>query len=176
MAFAPSPVTTWWRSPKRGSASRCMRHRWGACYGGSGCRGRSRGPAIRGRTRPPKRPLKRAPRTLQRLHCTHNNKRLRLYFQDEARNRQKRRLCHISWKRGERPRGILDQRYTNAYIYAAIEPGTDNNFVLILPDANTAGMQAFLDAFAATIAEDEHVALVVDGAGWHGSKSLNVPC
>ena len=36
-------------------------------------------------------------------------------------------------------------------------------------------MQVFLDAFAATIAEDEHVALVVDGAGWHGSKTLNVP-
>ena len=47
--------------------------------------------------------------------------------------------------------------------------------MLILPDANTAGMQVFLDAFAATIAQDEHVALVVDGAGWHGSKTLNVP-
>jgi hypothetical protein len=47
--------------------------------------------------------------------------------------------------------------------------------VLILPDVNTAGMQMFLDAFAATIAKDEHVALVVDGAGWHGSKTLNVP-
>src|SRR5215467_7227870 len=82
----------------------------------------------------------------------------------------------LSISAAKRPRGILDQRYTNAYIYAAIEPGTDNNFVLILPDANTAGMQVFLDAFAATIAVDEHVALVVDGAGWHGSKSLNVPC
>ncbi len=47
--------------------------------------------------------------------------------------------------------------------------------MLILPDANTAGMQVFLDAFATTIAKDEHVALVVDGAGWHGSKTLNVP-
>ena len=63
----------------------------------------------------------------------------------------------------------------SAYIYAAVEPGTDNAFALILPDANAAGMQAFLDAFAATIAEDEHVALVLDGAGWHGSKSARVP-
>jgi len=47
--------------------------------------------------------------------------------------------------------------------------------VLILPDANTAGMQVFLDAFAATIAKDEHVALVVDGAGWHASRTLQVP-
>jgi transposase len=36
-------------------------------------------------------------------------------------------------------------------------------------------MRAFLDAFAATIADDEHVALVLDGAGWHSSKTLRVP-
>ena len=56
-----------------------------------------------------------------------------------------------------------------------MEPGTDNAFALILPDANGAGMQAFLDAFAATIPDCEHVALVLDGAGWHGSKTLRVP-
>ena len=63
----------------------------------------------------------------------------------------------------------------NAYIYAAIEPGTDNAFALILPDANAIGMQAFLEAFAETIGHDEHVALVLDGAGWHNGKSLRVP-
>ena len=63
----------------------------------------------------------------------------------------------------------------NAYIYAAIEPGTDNAFALILPDANRVGMQAFLDAFAETIAKKEHVALVLDGAGWHNGKALRVP-
>ena len=56
-----------------------------------------------------------------------------------------------------------------------IEPGTDNAFALILPDANSAGMQAFLDAFAETIAGGEHVALVLDGAGWHSAKALRVP-
>lgn len=63
----------------------------------------------------------------------------------------------------------------NAYIYAAIEPGTDNAFALVLPDANGAGMQVFLDAFAEMIREDEHVALVLDGAGWHSGKKLHVP-
>ena len=84
-------------------------------------------------------------------------------------------MCHIWWKRGERPPGLQDQRYINAYIYAAVEPGTDNAFALILPDANGVGMQAFLDAFAETIADDEHVALVLDGAGWHSGKALRVP-
>ena len=53
-------------------------------------------------------------------------------------------MCHIWWKRGERPPGLQDQRYINAYIYAAVEPGTDTAFALILPDANSVGMQAFL--------------------------------
>ena len=122
-----------------------------------------------------RRPLKRAPRTLQKIQRTHKDKRIRLYFQDEARIGQKGRVCHIWWRRGERPPGLLDQRYVSAYIYAAIEPGTQNAFALILPDANVAGMQAFLEAFAATIRDDEHVALVLDGAGWHASKRLRVP-
>ena len=46
---------------------------------------------------------------------------------------------------------------------------------MILPDANRVGMQAFLDAFAGTIAKKEHVALVLDGAGWHRGKALRIP-
>jgi hypothetical protein len=36
-------------------------------------------------------------------------------------------------------------------------------------------MQTFLDHFAATLAEDAHAVLVLDRAGWHGSRSLVVP-
>jgi transposase len=36
-------------------------------------------------------------------------------------------------------------------------------------------MQIFLDAFAATLDENVHVALVADGAAWHKAKSLRVP-
>ena len=100
---------------------------------------------------------------------------MRLYFQDEARIGQKGRTGRIWWKRGERPPGLVDQRYINAYIYAAAEPGTDNAFALVLSDANRVGMQAFLDAFAETIGKNEHVALVLDRAGWHSGKSLRVP-
>lgn len=56
-----------------------------------------------------------------------------MFFQDEARIGQKGRTCHVWWKRGERPRGIADKRFTFAYIFAAVEPGTDNAFALILP-------------------------------------------
>jgi transposase len=46
---------------------------------------------------------------------------------------------------------------------------------LVLPYVNTEAMQEFLNRFAETIGEDEHVALVLDQAGWHGSGALVVP-
>lgn len=45
----------------------------------------------------------------------------------------------------------------------------------MLPHANTEAMQIFLDAFAATLAKDEHAVMVLDRAGWHGSGGLVVP-
>ena len=106
---------------------------------------------------------------------THKRKRIRLFFQDEARIGQKGRTCHVWWRRGERPPGLCDKRFTFAYIFAAVEPGTDNAFALVMPYADTAAMQAFLDRFSETIAEDEHVVMVLDQAGWHSSAALLVP-
>ena len=56
-----------------------------------------------------------------------------------------------------------------------MRPGTDDAFALVLPYVNTEAMQIFLDRFAATIGKNEHVALILDQAGWHGSNSLSVP-
>jgi len=81
----------------------------------------------------------------------------------------------VWWKRGERPPGLCDKRFTFAYIFAAVEPGTDNAFALIMPYVNTEAMQEFLDRFAKTIRDDEHVAMVLDQAGWHGANALRVP-
>src|SRR5262249_52074296 len=36
-------------------------------------------------------------------------------------------------------------------------------------------MQQFLERFATTIGEDEHAVMVLDRAGWHGSRALSVP-
>jgi transposase len=45
----------------------------------------------------------------------------------------------------------------------------------VLPYVNTEAMQVFLDNFAKPIAKDEHVAMVLDQAGWHGAGALRVP-
>ena len=44
-----------------------------------------------------------------------------------------------------------------------------------MPYVNTEAMQVFLDRFAATIGDDEHVAIVLDRAGWHASGALRIP-
>ena len=44
-----------------------------------------------------------------------------------------------------------------------------------MPHADTHTMQEFLERFAATIAEDEHVVMMLDRAGWHASGDLRVP-
>ena len=42
-------------------------------------------------------------------------KRIRLFFQDEARIGQNGRVCHVWWTRGERAPGFCDKRFTFAY-------------------------------------------------------------
>lgn len=98
-----------------------------------------------------------------------------MFFQDEARFGQKGRLCHRWWLKGQRPPGLCDQRFDWTYLYAAVEPITGDSFALVLPTVSTVAMNRFLADFAATLAPEDHVVLVLDGAGWHSSKSLVVP-
>jgi hypothetical protein len=70
---------------------------------------------------------------------------------------KKGRTCHVWWS--ERPPGLCDKRFTFAYIFAAVEPGSDNGFALVMPYADTEAMHEFLDRFSDTIADDEHVAM-----------------
>jgi putative transposase len=94
---------------------------------------------------------------------------------DEARIGQKGRPCHRWWLKGQRPPGICDRRYDWAYLFAAVRPGTGDDFALVLPEVSTAAMQTFLDGFAATLAADVHAIIVLDQAGWHGAKGLRIP-
>jgi transposase len=125
--------------------------------------------------RPRKRLLGGLAERLKTVADAHPGKRIRLMFEDEARIGQKGRVCHRWWRRGKRPPGPADQRYTFAYIFAAVEPGTDTAFALVLPEVSTQAMQIFLDQLAGSIAPDEHLLLLLDRAGWHIANDLKVP-
>jgi transposase len=107
--------------------------------------------------------------------AAHQDKRIALYFQDEARIGQKGRVCHRWWLRGLRPTGPVDQRYSFAYIFAAVEPRTGQDFCLVLPEVSTVAMNLFLQQFGEALPADTHAILTLDGAGWHTSKELQVP-
>lgn len=44
-----------------------------------------------------------------------------------------------------------------------------------MPNADTSAMNAHLAEISRTVAEGAHAILVLDGAGWLGSKALTVP-
>lgn len=77
--------------------------------------------------------------------------------------------------KGQRPPGLCDQRFDWTYIFATVEPATGAEFALVLPTVSTITMTLFLAEFAKTLAPDDHVVMVLDGAGWHGAAALAVP-
>ena len=107
--------------------------------------------------------------------AAHPDKRLQLWFQDEARVGQKGRLCHRWWTKGERPPGRCDKRFKWTYIFGAVQPRTGSGFALVLPEASTVAMNIFLSEFSKFLPEDVHAAMVLDQAGWHGAKAIKVP-
>ncbi len=69
------------------------------------------------------------------------------------------------------PRQIV-REYT--YVYAAVAPAEGKMTSLILPRADTAMMNLFLEHVAQTF-QDYFIVMQVDQAGWHQAKALQVP-
>jgi transposase len=74
-----------------------------------------------------------------------------------------------------RPPGLADKRFASLHLFAACRPGADQAFALALPEASTASMSVFLERFARELEPGVHVVLLLDQAGWHGSRQLRVP-
>lgn len=112
--------------------------------------------------------------TLQDLCQDWQGKPIRLMFQDEARFGRINDVRRCWAPRPMRPlcQAMLTHEYT--YAYASCEPATGTMDALILPQVNTQCMQIFLDTVAARHVND-HIVMVMDGAGWHSSKKLVAP-
>ena len=102
-------------------------------------------------------------------------KTVEIWFQDEARVGNKGRVAHRWWTKGQRAPGLCDRRFTWTYIFSAIHPETGRDFTYVMPHANAEVMQAWIEAFALTIPEGVHILMVLDGAGWHDARALNLP-
>lgn len=94
---------------------------------------------------------------------------------DEARFGQKGTITKVWAEKGSRPPVVKQTRYEWAYLYAAVDPATGESSALVAHHVNTETMNAFLAIVSKELAADEHVVMVMDRAGWHVSKRLQVP-
>jgi len=98
-----------------------------------------------------------------------------VWFQDEARVGQRGTVSRIWAQKGTRPRLVQQQQFTAAYIFGAICPKNSKTAGLIMPKANTEGMQQHLDIISATVTPSKHALLTVDRAAWHLTTKLDMP-
>lgn len=75
---------------------------------------------------------------------------------------------------GVRPRAPHQMVREYTYVFAAIAPAEGKLTAFVLPTANTAMMQLFLEHVSHTFA-DYFIVMQVDRAGWHGTKALVIP-
>ena len=102
-------------------------------------------------------------------------KRIRIFFQDEARMGQQGTLTRIWARRGSRPTAIKQTEYKWVYLWAAVEPSTGEMAAMITPDVNTERMSQFLSGLSSMLAADDLAIVVLDNAGWHRAKTLQIP-
>ncbi len=100
---------------------------------------------------------------------------VRVFFMDEARFGQQGTTTTVWAEIGSRPTVVRQTKYEWCYLYAAVEPATGASAALIAPGVNTGTMNAFLKILDAERQPDEHIVLIMDGAGWHRSKALKMP-
>ena len=84
-------------------------------------------------------------------------------------------LTRIWARRGSRPRAPRDTRYKWSYIFGAACPARGTAAGLILPYVNAEAMGLHLEEIAKAVVPGAHALLIVDGAGWHCAKALEVP-
>jgi hypothetical protein len=62
-----------------------------------------------------------------------------------------------------------------AHLFAAVCPASGRTAALVLPQVDTAAMNLHLAEISTEIAADAHAVVLLDQAGWHGAKALQVP-
>ena len=109
------------------------------------------------------------------MTADHPGKRIRWFVQDEARIGQQGTLTRVWARTGSRPSAVRQTEYEWVYLWAAVEPSSGAAVAMITPTVDTALMGQFLAGLSGTLAPDEHAVLVLDNAGWHVAKALEVP-
>lgn len=115
------------------------------------------------------------PQRLAEIAQAHPDRRLRVYFQDEARFGQQGTTTNVWAPKGSRPTAVRQTEYEYLWVLGAVCPETGHGEGLLSPRLNTDVVQAFLEQFSKTLPANEHAVMIWDGAGFHTSKQLRLP-
>ena len=100
---------------------------------------------------------------------------MEIWFQDEARIGQQGTLTRLWAPRGSRPTAVKQTEYEWVYLFASINATTGESVALVSPTVNTHYMNAHLEHISRQVGPSRHVVLILDRAGWHVAKALQVP-
>ena len=102
---------------------------------------------------------------------------VQLWTTDEHRIGLKPILRRVWARRGHRVLALVHHRYQWMYVVAFVCPQTGQTHWWLLPTINLQVFEAVLAAFAQAVeaSPERPVVLVLDRAGWHTSRQLQVP-
>jgi hypothetical protein len=100
-----------------------------------------------------------------------------LWAEDEARLGLKPVMRRVWAPVGRRSVATLKRGYEWTYLYGFVRPTTGEVYWLILPTVDVELFSMALKEFAKEMGagKDKHVLLVVDQAGWHTGKEVEIP-
>ena len=100
---------------------------------------------------------------------------IEVWCQDEMRVGQKNKLTYRWARKGSRPRATHDQRTESTYLFGAVCAEHGTGAALVLPACNSEAMQLHLDEIATKVTPGAHAIILLDQAGWHDTKTLEIP-
>ena len=114
---------------------------------------------------------------LEELQQAHPEAEVQLWAEDEARRGLKPVIRRVWAPVGKRPVARFKRSYKWTYLYGFVHPESGEVYWLILPTVNTKLFSMALSEFAREVGagKDKRVLLVVDRAGWHTGKEVELP-
>ena len=100
---------------------------------------------------------------------------IKVWFQDEAQVGQQGTLNRVRADRGTRPHAPRDTGYRSACIFRTVCPDSSGTAARVMPQVDTAGMNAHPVGILTAVVPGATVIPVLDGAGRQGPKTLQAP-
>jgi transposase len=117
------------------------------------------------------------PGKVEEVEAAHPKAKVTVWSMDEHRVGLKPILRRVWTRRGVRPIAVVWHRFESLQVSAFVHPETGENHWWLHDKVNTDNFNAILTEFAQKVGagEKHQVILVLDGAGWHRAKKVDVP-